>query len=199
MLSVRDLTRPGLHPVTFTVGAGECLAVHGPSGAGKTILLRALVDLDPNDGFVSLGGEERAAMPASVWRRRVAYVPAEPGWWAATAGEHLSDRDAALPLLERLFVAPALLDRDVALLSTGERQRIALVRALVRDPEALLLDEPTGALDPDSTSAVESLIGERRAQGAAVVWVTHDVAQARRVAQRALRVLDGRATEETVS
>ena len=84
MLSVTDLTRLELGPLSFSVEAGECLALRGPSGAGKSLLLRAIADLDPNEGRVSLDGESREDMPAPDWRRRVAYLAAEAGWWADT-------------------------------------------------------------------------------------------------------------------
>ena len=91
MLEVADLHRVGLKPTSFSLADGTCVAVKGPSGAGKTLLMRAIADLDPNEGRVTLNGEDRALIPAPLWRRRVIYVPAEPGWWAETVGEHFGD------------------------------------------------------------------------------------------------------------
>src|ERR1700748_1317894 len=87
VLSVVDLRRIGLQPASFTVAPGECVAVRGPSGAGKTLLLRTVADLDPNEGKVELDGADRDSIPGPRWRRKVVYMPAEPGWWADTIGE----------------------------------------------------------------------------------------------------------------
>ncbi len=192
-LVVRDLARPGLDPVTFSLAPGECLAVSGPSGAGKSLLLRAIADLDPNSGTVLLDGNDRDAMPAPRWRQRVAYVPTEPGWWADGVAEHFADWNAALPWVTALGLPAECGDWPVQRLSTGERQRLGLVRALVRNPAALLLDEPTAALDPDAMAAVEGAIARfRQEHHAAVVWVTHDRAQADRIAERRLTIENGR-------
>ena len=99
MLQVDDLRRPGLGPISFHIDDGECLALTGPSGVGKTLLLRALVDLDPNQGRVTAAVRGRADLQAPDWRRLVAYLPAESGWWMDRVGEHLPDREAARLLL----------------------------------------------------------------------------------------------------
>ncbi len=180
--------------MSFDLPRGEALAVQGPSGAGKTLLLRALADLDPCQGEVSLDQRSREAMTGPAWRRQVCYVAAEPGWWGETVAEHFADWLALAALLARLRLPAAMADSPVAQLSTGERQRLALLRALELTPRVLLLDEPTGPLDDEATEAVEEIVGERLAQGASVIWVTHDRAQARRIASRALTLaLDGTA------
>ena len=102
MLSVRHLIAPGIALAALEVAAGECVALIGPSGAGKTRLLRALADLDPNQGEVTLDGRARETMPAPGWRRLVTYIAAEPAWWADTVGEHFADWTAAAPLLAAL-------------------------------------------------------------------------------------------------
>jgi len=197
MFTVRDLSRAGLAPVSFQVAPGECLAVQGPSGSGKSLLLRALADLDPNEGEVQLDGQSREAMPAPQWRRLVAYLPAEPGWWAETVGAHFQDWSAAEPLVEAMGLPTDCRDWPVLRLSTGERQRLGLVRVLLLNPRVLLLDEPTSGLDPEAAAAVEAILAERLNQGVAVLWVTHDREQARRVADRVLEVRNGQ-VEETV-
>jgi putative ABC transport system ATP-binding protein len=194
-LVVRALTVRGLAPVSFTLNAGECVAVRGPSGSGKSLLLRAIADLDPNTGMLTLSGRDRDAFPAPEWRRHVGYVPAEPGWWSDHVAEHFQDWDEARCLVERMGLTVEAGAWPVLRLSSGERMRLALIRALLVQPEVLLLDEPTGPLDSTATAAVEELIAERRAQGLAVLWVTHDDAQAARIARRCLVVDGGRIKE----
>ncbi|BEV70771.1 MULTISPECIES: ATP-binding cassette domain-containing protein [unclassified Paludibacterium] len=187
LMEVRALRRTGLLPVSFSLAAGECLAIAGPSGCGKSLLLRAIADLDPNEGEVRLAGAVRDAMPAPQWRRRVGYVPAEPGWWADTVGQHFDDWAAAQPLVTRLGLPADANAWPMTRPSSGERLRLALVRALMNRPAVLLLDEPTAALDAAAVGLVESLVADQLAQGLAVVWVSHDPAQVTRVARRCLR------------
>lgn len=193
MLTVRGLTRPGLGPVDFDIADGECVVLTGASGAGKTLLLRAIADLDPAAGRITLNGVARDDVPGPEWRRRVAYVAAEAAWWSDTAGDHFDDAEAARRALAGLGLDAAVLEKQVALLSTGERQRLALLRALVLEPLAMLLDEPTSSLDADNAGRVEAMIEKRRAAGAAILVVTHDDAQARRL------IIEGGAIRETAS
>jgi ABC-type iron transport system FetAB ATPase subunit len=195
MLTVRGLTRPGLGPIDLEIADGECVVLSGPSGTGKTLLLHALADLDPAAGRMTLNGVARDDMPGPEWRRRVAYVAAEAAWWSDMAGDHFDDADAARHALAGLGLDDAVLEKQVALLSTGERQRLALLRALVLEPSAMLLDEPTSSLDADNAGRVEAMIEERRAAGAAILVVTHDDAQARRLAARRLVIEGGAITE----
>jgi phosphate-transporting ATPase len=196
LLLVRDLRTKILKPTSFSLAEGECIAVKGPSGAGKSLLLRAIADLDPNQGLVSLEGRDRSTIPAPEWRRLVGYVPAEPGWWAETVGEHFGDWTAAATVLTELGFSEKAKSWPIARLSTGERLRLALVRALIIRPKVLLLDEPTAALDAASVAAAESLIATRIRAGLAVAWVTHDAGQATRIARRQLVVEAGSVREE---
>jgi len=196
MLSIKNLTRPGLEPVSLELAAGECIALRGPSGAGKSLLLRAIADLDPNEGEVALDGMPRDRIPAPTWRRRVGYIPAEPGWWSERLGDHFQDWAAQAGPARRLKVSPEAETRRVSQLSTGERQRLALLRALEHLPEVLLLDEPTGPLDEETTAAVEAMLHEKQENGLAILWVTHDKRQAARVATRRFWIDRGRLREE---
>jgi len=182
-LSLRGLRSDLAGPFDFTLAAGACAAVGGASGSGKSLFLRMIADLDPNEGDIRLDGASRAAMAPTDWRRRVPYVAAESGWWRETAVEHFAPErlDEARALAERLGVGAAQVDGPVIRLSTGERQRLALVRALVLDSPVLLLDEPTGPLDPVSAGQVEALLRERLAGGASVLLVSHDPGQAARL------------------
>jgi putative ABC transport system ATP-binding protein len=143
LLSVRGLRTNLLKPASFSLSVGECIVIQGPSGGGKTLLLRAIADLDPNEGVVCLEGRDRTTMSGPEWRRLVGYLPAEPGYWADTVGEHFSDWKAALAVLRELGISDDAKDWPIARLSTGERLRLALVRALMVRPRVLLLDEPT--------------------------------------------------------
>lgn len=195
MLKIRGLRRPGLvAPVDLDVPASECVAISGPSGAGKSLLLRAIADLDPNEGEVSLDGLPREAVPAPQWRRQVMYVPAEAGWWADRVADHFPEPDIAVPLMIRLGIDGGALDWEVGRLSTGEKQRLALARALLTSPRALLLDEPTSGLDPETAGRVESMLHERLAGGAAILFVTHDAGQAARLAAHRFRMAKGALT-----
>ena len=171
-------------PFDLAVAPGECVAVTGSSGSGKSLLLRLIVDLDPGEGEAYLDGAPRSGFAAPEWRRRVAYAAAEPGWWEERVAAHFSDLAAAKALAGTLGLAPALLDGPVLRLSTGERQRLALVRTLLADPAVLLLDEPTAALDAASVGLAETLIRTRLASGVAVILVTHDAALAGRLGER---------------
>ena len=123
-------------------------------------------------------------------------MPAEPGWWAETVGEHFADRAAAAVVLKNLGFPDETKTWPISRLSTGERLRLALVRALMMRPKVLLLDEPTAALDAASVAAVESLIAAEMRAGLAVLWVTHDPSQARRIADRQLVMEAGCLREE---
>ena len=186
VLRVEKLKVHGLPPLSFSVPAGECLAVEGPSGSGKTMLLRAAADLDPAPGYVFLEGAERSEMSATRWRRRVGYLPAEPGWWAETAGAHMPNSDKTSRLVTALGLSLAILDQPVAALSTGERQRLALVRAVLGEPRALLLDEPTASLDQASAAMVEELIKFQMLGGRPVLLVSHDPRQIERLSHARL-------------
>jgi ABC-type multidrug transport system ATPase subunit len=190
-LRIDGLATALIGPISFDIAAGECLALMGQSGAGKSLLLRAIVDLDPSTGSVTLGAHARADMAANDWRKLVALVPAESGWWADRVRDHFPSEAGATELIGKLGLGSAL-EWDVARLSSGERQRLAIARALCREPQALLLDEPTASLDEHATALVEDLIRECCEKGMPVLLVTHDRRQAERMARRLLRISDGR-------
>jgi len=194
VFEVIDLKGPQLPAISFRLGAGELVCLSGPSGAGKTLLLRALADLDANSGRVVLDGVPRPQITAPLWRRQVAYLPAESRWWAATVGEHFPDVQQSL--LTELGFAPDVGSWQVERLSSGERQRLALARMLANQPRVLLLDEPTANLDPENIGIVERLVTEYiRVQQAACLWVTHAPEQIARIADRALYLDAGRISE----
>jgi len=196
LLTIRQLCGRGLSPFDLDLADGECVVIRGPSGAGKTILLRAIADLDPNEGRISLDGMDRDDFAAPQWRRKVGYLAAEPSWWAARAIDHLADRDAAEALLFDLDLPSSILDQPLSYLSTGERQRLAIVRALLLAPRVALLDEPTSGLDSDATMKVESILLKRLAEGTSILLVTHALDQAARMAQRCFIIEKGHVRED---
>lgn len=199
MLRVDYLAVPGLPTLTFEVAAGECLAVEGPSGSGKTRLLRAIADLDPAGGYVVLDGVERGEIAGPAWRRQVRYASAEPAWWAATPREHFPGSAKLDRLLSALALEPSILDRPLAGLSTGERQRLGLVRAIADEPRVLLLDEPTSALDAASAALAEELIKFQLLAERIVLLVSHDAGQIARIAHARLLLADARPLQHAES
>jgi ABC-type iron transport system FetAB ATPase subunit len=193
-LALTDLKSPLAGPFALELPPGGCAAIGGHSGSGKSLFLRMIADLDPNTGDVRLDGAPRAGFAAPAWRRRVPYVAAESGWWRDTVAEHFApdELSPARALAARLDLAAELIDGPVQRLSTGERQRLAIIRALVLDSPVLLLDEPTGPLDPDSTAKVEAVLKERLAGGTALVIVTHDAEQGARLGGRRFLMRDRR-------
>lgn len=196
---VKELRYSGFGPVSFTLRAGERMGVTGPSGCGKTRLLRALADLEPWRGEIRLGAQTPAAMPASAWRRRVAYVPAESQWWFDGVGAHFAVAPVAAEM-EALGLEPEVLAWPVSRLSSGEKQRLGLLRTLANRPSVLLLDEPTAHLDAGRARAFEALVARRcEADGMMAVWVAHDPEQLRRVAARGFRMAAQGAWKEAES
>jgi len=181
---IQDLKTAIFGPLSLQLNAGECVSIRGKSGTGKSVFLRAIADLDPNEGSVMLDGVKRADTPAFEWRRKVMLVPAESGWWADRVGEHFEEPAAAIKLLDILALPLKVMDWQISRLSTGERQRLAIARALSLAPKALLLDEPTAALDPQATEFVETIMRQQMAAGVSIILVTHDEAQAHRMANR---------------
>lgn len=192
LLRLRGLYSERLAPVSLDLAAGECAAVIGASGSGKSLLLRQVADLDPGHGEAELDGRRRSAMRGYEWRRHVVYCQAEAGWWDDHVSEHFADRAAAMAVMERLGLAESKLDALVHELSTGERQRLGLARALLQAPRVLLLDEPTAALDRAATGLVEQELLRVLAAGAAILLVTHSPEQAARLARRSWRMEQGR-------
>jgi ABC-type iron transport system FetAB ATPase subunit len=190
VLTVKQLRSPLAGPFELSLDVGMCAAITGASGSGKSLFLRMIADLDPNEGEVWLNDKERASMPAPTWRRQVTYVAAESGWWAEMVMQHFpSDRRGEIATLaSSLGLRGELLDAPVAQLSTGEKQRLALVRALLPGAPVLLLDEPTGPLDEESVARVEALLRQRMAAGTSVVLVTHDPNQAERLGHQRYRM-----------
>ncbi len=192
-LTLQQLSGRGGGPYDLTIGPGECVGLSGPSGSGKTLLLRAIVALDEHGGQVFLDDQSIREIKAPEWRRQVAMLPSEIFWWFDRVGDHFSVVNHVW--LNALGFDQGVLEKPVSRLSTGERQRLGLVRMISHQPKVLLLDEPTASLDEKTTHQVETLVaGYRNAHGAPVLWVSHDERQLERVADRCFAMKQGELT-----
>jgi putative ABC transport system ATP-binding protein len=178
-----------LDRLTASIPGHGVTVVLGPSGSGKSTLLRLVNRLEvPTSGVVRFRGDDVAALDPLTLRRRVGMVFQQPTPFAGTVRQNLlvaapGATDAALaPLLPRCGLPAAFLERDTEGLSGGEAQRVCLARALAAAPEALLMDEPTASLDPENRQIVEDLAVALAHDGLPIVWVTHDLDQADRLA-----------------
>ena len=185
--------------MTLDLPDGGITCVIGPSGAGKTTLLRLCDRLEvPSAGRVLFRGDDVATLDPLVLRHRVGMVFQRPTLFGGTVGDNLrvaapTASDAAcVAALERAELSPEFLDRPAADLSGGEAQRACLARTFVTEPEVLLMDEPTSSLDAAPRRGLEALARKLADDGAPIVWVTHDLAQAERLADHVVVLIAGR-------
>jgi tungstate transport system ATP-binding protein len=190
-----------LDRVTLTFAAGPPTILIGPNGSGKSTLLRAAMGLiAPSKGLVTWGGRE--AVPPV----RRAIVFQRPAMLRRTAAANIryalgglslerADRNRRVGELLTLVGLAQLADRPARKLSGGEQQRLALARALSRDPEVLFLDEPTASLDPAATAAIEEIVAGVSRRGIKLVMATHDLGEARRLAGEIVMLHRGRVVE----
>ena len=196
---------PMLQPTSLAVRPGEVVGLIGPNGSGKTTLLRALASLTAGRGEVMLDGVAVRSIAASVRARRIAYLPAErEAGWPMRVRDVValglmpfggSDDEAVDRALALADVA-AFADRSVDRLSTGERARVLLARALAGRPDYLLLDEPTANLDAHHQLAILDVLRREATRGAGVLVTLHDLALAERWCDRLLLLDDGRLIAE---
>lgn len=199
-----SLTRAGPLAVSaeLSVPPGQTLALVGPSGAGKSTILKAIAGLVPAQGRVAVDGQDWQAVPA--WQRRVGLVLQGGGLFPhldalanVMIAQGLPDREAALALLAAMQMTGDVVHRRPAQLSGGEQMRVALARALARDPQLLLLDEPFAAVDPPVRRALVTLVADvRRRSRAPMLIVTHDLAEAAGIADSCAFIVDGRIVEQ---
>lgn len=198
-----------LNDIRLTVRASQRIALVGSSGSGKTLLLRALALLDPIDaGEIRWHGNVVLGNKVPLFRSQVVYLHQRPTLMEGTVQENLQqpfsfrvhrdkrfNRARIISLLNSLGRTETFLTKRQRELSGGEAQLAALLKAMQLDPDMLLLDEPTAALDSETTEMVESLVCcwfKEQPDARATIWVTHDAEQARRVSSAVFQVHDGR-------
>ena len=188
-----------LDGVDLVLPEGGCTVLVGPSGAGKSTLLRLCNRLEvPTAGVVRFRGDDLADLDVLRHRRRVGMVFQRPIAFGGSVLDNLRvarpglSAGAAVEVLGRVGLSASFLDREQATLSGGEGQRACLARTLLTEPEVLLLDEPTSSLDAEAAAGLERLARGLTEHGASLLWVTHDRAQADRLADRLVVVGGGR-------
>ena len=221
LLSLKDVTlkRPDrdsqvkaiLRQVSFSAASGEITAIVGPSGSGKSSLIRLINRLDdPDSGTIRLNGRDIHEFPVLELRSRIAMVTQKPFMFEGTVMENLQKpfiyRKKQPPLAESqtvldclaLTCLPAeLLERNSRSLSIGEQQRVNLARALLTEPELLLLDEPTSALDPPTTEHLAATFRNICQSGkASIILVTHDLRLAAKISDQLIYLERGEIIEE---
>jgi tungstate transport system ATP-binding protein len=190
-----------LDSITLKFGAGAPTILIGPNGSGKTTLLRAAMGLlAPSKGLIGWGGRVQSPplRRAIVFQRPVMLRRSAVGnirYALAVAGVARGVRKARADELLHLVGLTGLADRPARRMSGGEQQRLALARALAKDPEILFLDEPTASLDPAATKALEDIIRGVAARGIKVIMSTHDLGEARRLAGEVILLNRGRVIE----
>ncbi|CAN5606046.1 ATP-binding cassette domain-containing protein [soil metagenome] len=213
MIVFEELTKTygelrAVNGLSFSVRPGEVYALLGANGAGKTTALRCLATLlTPTSGVASVDGYDSAEQPLEV-RRRLGFLAASMGlyerlsarefllYFASLQGMQGEPARARVEELVELFDITAFADRLCGKLSTGQRQRVSIARAVVHDPPALVLDEPTLGLDVLSGEAIYRFIDEARARGRAVLFSTHQMPEVELLADRVGILAGGRLVVE---
>ncbi len=192
-LTVKDLCFLSNGPYSLELTSAECAGISGASGVGKSQFLRAVADVLPHQGECTLDNTPCSSMSPMDWRKQVALVPAESFWWYDTVDPHFGEENTKNPylchLIERLGFSLDVFHWQISRLSTGERQRLSLIRTLITKPKVLLLDEPTSGLDSSMASVVETIVAERCAKNeSSCIWISHDQDQLARVSDRCFQL-----------
>ena len=187
LLSIKKLHFLHCGPIELKLKATEIIGLSGASGSGKSLFLRALADLDAHQGEIRLDEFNQQDIQAHLWRQKVALLSADTSWWFDTVGEHFSAQfmSDSTQQLEALGFKEGCWHWSIARLSSGEKQRLGLLRLLQNQPEVLLLDEPTANLDKHNTQLFENFVKKYlQEKSACAIWVGHNSEQLQRISQR---------------
>ena len=184
MLEIKGLFFLDYGPFDLCLESGEVFGIRGESGSGKTLFLKAVADLIESSGQVLLNGVSRDRHSGPDWRKQVMLVPSEAQWWHETVGQHFTVEANAVEWA-KYGLKEEVASWSVSQLSSGEKQRLGLARAITRKPVVLLLDEPTANLDRDNALRLEGVVLQYlKDMAGAAIWVSHSGEQLRRGANR---------------
>ena len=194
-----------LKNISLKVEKGDYVSVIGSSGSGKSTFLKLCCHLiSPTKGNILINGNDVMKNNPIELRKKISYCFQTPILFGDTVMENINypysirnktmDMERVNMLFSRFNMEPEYIDREIKNLSGGEKQRIALIRTLLFRPEVLLLDEVTSALDVDNTLIVENAVNDLNNEGVTILWVTHNLEQSRKYANKLLTIDDGEIT-----
>ena len=198
-----------IRDVSLSVNHGDYITIVGPSGSGKSTLLKLCSDLiSPTSGIITYKGRDLATIDPESYRKEVSYCFQRPYLFAKTVRPNIlfpydirglqPDMNRIEYLFDLLHMPLNYMERRNDELSGGEMQRICLIRSLIFEPNVLLLDEVTSALDATNISIVENVIDELHKKGITIISITHNEEQSLRAANRRITIVDGQLAKEEV-
>ena len=198
-----------IRDISLSVNQGDYITIVGPSGSGKSTLLKLCSNLiSPTSGTITYNGRDLATIEPESYRKEVGYCFQRPYLFAKTVRRNIlfpydiRDLEPDMNRIEYLFdllhMPLNYMERRNDELSGGEMQRICLIRSLIFEPNVLLLDEVTSALDATNTSIVENVIDELHKKGITIISITHNEEQSLRTANRRITIVDGQLAKEEV-
>ena len=191
LLQANNISAKNFGPINLSIQPNEQITLMGPSGSGKSRLLKILADIDLHEGDLFFEGINSEQIAPSKWRRQISFIPADSAWWGETVNDHFFAQPEN-QWWDSFNLSPECLNWQIDRLSSGEKQRLALLRACVLKPKILLLDEPTSNLDEDNAQRIESFIKNYcQRYSAAYIWVSHDSEQVRRLNVKNLGIENG--------
>jgi len=200
LLNIKKLKFLHCDSVDLQVRTSEVAGLSGASGSGKSLFLRALADLEEHDGEIILDELNQQSIAAHLWRQKVALLSAETSWWFDTVEEHFDELSESnmddLEFLNHGFsslgFSEDVMQWSIARLSSGEKQRLGLLRLLQNKPDVLLLDEPTANLDKHNTQLFEAFVLQYlKDKSACAIWVGHDHEQLQRISTKRYEIVKG--------
>ena len=187
--------------ISFSLDAGDILAIRGPSGSGKTVMLRTLAGLEPiQSGQILYNSKPQTDYPMPVYRSKIIYLQQRPSFSGKVVLDSLKkpyefkvhqnkkfDIDLVKKYLKSLGRSSDFLTKEIANLSGGEEQIAALIRALILEPQIILLDEATASLDQETSRQLEQLLVDfLKNKQRAAIWISHDQKQTERISNKEL-------------